>query len=374
MEYKVNHAGRDVLFLVDDIKNGYLKECAFNALKKFYSQFSPMRGAEIALTYRLTDHIDDFFNKDEDTILSESAKINSYQVFMTGHGNCFGYEFKNNRLSTVFYNLISPGRIDNNKSRVVSRSFLSNVENQIATMYSRGFLHGMQIKNLERGASFIHACSFAIGSNGYIVAATPGAGKSSLLLSMSFDDTLGARFISDDFACVDSRGYAHYIGRPMAIKSHQIQYFPRLKDRFDDMSVMQRLQWFTLKQRGLKRMASPSQIYGDNVTTDVAIRRAIYLTNHGKGTFCHEPMASAVFADLNANMLFSELYLGVEIVNHSLILPGRHLLPTADSFISDTRRTLNKIFENIPCELVKVPFRSDPRELLHYLKMEALIE
>jgi len=373
MEYKVNHAGKDVLFLVDDIKDRYLRACAFDALKRFYGHFSTGQEADIVLTYRLTDHIDDFFDNSKASIMSESAKINDYQVFMSGHGNRFGYEFKDDHLTTVYYSLISSGRIINNKSRAVSRAFLTNVETQIGAMYSRGFLHGLQIKNLEKGISFMHACSFAIGENGYVVAATPGAGKSSLLLSMIFDDNLNAKFISDDFACVDSKGNAHYIGRSMAIKSHQIQYFPLLKERFDDMSFMQRMQWFALKKKGLKRMGTPHQIFGENIATNVSVRRAIYLTNHNKNTFENEPMKAIEFADLNANMLFSELYLGMEIVNHSLILPGHHLLPTADHFISSTRDCLARIFMSIPCELVKVPFHSDPRELLKFLKSENLI-
>ena len=373
MEYKVNHAGKDVLFLVDDIEDSYLRRSAYEAIKNFYSQFSSKTDGEIVLTYRLTDHIDDFFNKDEEAIMSESAKINSNQVFANGHGNKFGYEFIDGKLTTIYYNLVSPSRMENNKSKATSRAFLSHVENQIAMMYSRGFLHGLQLKNLEEGASFMHACSFAVGDNGYIVAATPGAGKSSLLLSMSFDDDLHAKFISDDFACADVNAHAHFIGRSMAIKSHQIQYFPGLQSRFDDMSFWQKMQWFVLKKRGLKRMGTPGQIFGGNITTNMPVKRIIYLTNHNKDTFEHAPLPVADFADLNANMLFSELFLGMEIVNHSLILPGHHLLPTADKFISSTRQTLAKIFENTPCVLVKVPFRSDPRKLLEYLKNEKII-
>lgn len=374
MEYRVNHAGKDVVFSVDDINNAYLRACALAALKKFYGQFSPAKGGDIVLTYRLTDNLDRHFHTEACSIMSESAKINDTQVFMSGHGNKFGYEFTHDgHLSTIYYQLSSPGRVENNKSKAVSRAFQSNVESQIMTMYSRGFLHGLQLANLEHGASFMHACSFAVGDNGYIVAATPGAGKSSLLLAMSFDEEINARFISDDFACVDSAGHAHHIGRSMAIKSHQIQYFPGLKDRLEDMSSMQKLQWFLLKQKGLKRMATPEQIFKGCITTNIPVRRAIYLTNHNRDAFEHESMAAADFANLNANMLFSELFLGMEIVNHSLFLPGNHLLPTADKFIADTRKTLTDVFSNIPCELVKVPFRSDPRQLLEYLKAENLI-
>lgn len=374
MEYRVNHAGKDVVFRVDDINNDYLRHCTLAAIKKFYGQFSPANGGDSILTYRITDSLDRHFHAEVCSIMSESAKINDTQVFMSGHGNKFGYEFTDDgHLSTIYYQLSSPGRVENYKSRAVSRAFQSNVEAQIMTMYSRGFLHGLQLANLEHGASFMHACSFAVGDNGYIVAATPGAGKSSLLLAMSFDEGINTRFISDDFACIDSAGHAHFIGRSMAIKSHQIQYFPRLKDRLGDMSAMQKLQWFLLKQKGLKRMATPNQIFEGSITTDIPVKRAIYLTNHNHNTFEHTPMSGADFANLNANMLFSELFLGMEIVNHSLFLPGNHLLPTADKFISNTRKTLTDIFSTISCELVKVPFRSDPRRLLEYLKVENLI-
>lgn len=370
MEYKVNHAGKDVVFRVEDIRNEYLRNSTLKALEKFYKQFSSANNEEVTLTYRLTDHIHDFFRMDENVIMSESAKINSNQVFMTGHGNIFGYEYEKDKLKYIYYNITNPGLIENNTSKAKSRAYLSNVENQIMSMYSRGFLHGLQLKNLENGASFLHACSFSINGNGFLVAATPGAGKSSLLLSMAFDPELDVKFISDDFACVDKEGMAYHIGRSMAIKSHQIQYFPGLKDKLDDMTQMQKLQWFLLKKRGLKRMASPRQIFRDNIATNASIEKAIYVTNHNKDTFEMSTFSAEEFADLNANMLFSELYLGMEIVNRSLILPGHHLLTTADKFINNTRENLQSIFIDIPCILVKVPFRSDPRKLLQFLKSQ----
>lgn len=374
MEFKINHAGTDIIFCVDDIKDRYLQKSALKALKKFFCGFSHRRDTPgVLLSYRLTDHIDDFFKTDRPVIMSESAKINDYQMFISGHGNQFGYEFTDGRLTTLYYGLIPPSRIENNKSRAVSRSFESNVEAQISAMYSRGFLHGLQLISLSLGMSFMHACSFAIEDKGYIVAATPGAGKSSLLLAMSFDKALETNFISDDFSCIDKEGHIHYIGRPMAIKSHQIQYFPELKDKLNDMSLMQQLQWFILKQRGLKRMGTPQQIFGNRVTTDIPVHKAFYLTNHNCESFSHEAMSPETFANLNANMLFSELFLGIETMNHALILPGNNLMPSVDRFISETRRILTDIFQSIPCELVKVPFRSDPRKLLRYLKSEALI-
>lgn len=373
MEYRINHAGKDVVFSVDDISDNYLRKCALKAIEKFYSQFSCSSGNDAVLTFRFTDHIQDIFRMEGEVVMSESAKINQNQVFMNGHGNKLGYEYEDGKLKYIYYNLTNPGKIDNNKSKAKSRAYLSNVENQIGSMYTRGFLHGLQLKNLEEGTSFMHACSFSVNNNGYIVAATPGAGKSSLLLSMSFDPDLQVKFISDDFSCVDKEGNAYHIGRSMAIKSHQIQYFPGLKYKLDDMSQIQKLQWFLLKKKGLKRMATPHQIFGENITTAVPVKKAIYLTNHNKDSFEFSPMSHEEFADLNSNMLFSELFLGMEIVNRSLILPGHHLIPTADKFISKTREILGSIFSNTPCVLVKVPFRSDPRDLLNFLKSNDII-
>lgn len=376
MDYRVNHAGMDVVFKTGDIQDNYLQECVVKALQCFYGHFLQNNDQKpIALTYRLTDHIDDFFDrKAKNVVLSESAKMNDYQCFVSGHGDTFGYEFRDGKLETVYYSVYSPGKVSNNKHRAISRNFTSNVENQIASMYSRGFLHPLQIVNLQNGGSFLHACGFAIGANGYIVAATPGAGKSSLLLSLSFTDKVDAQFISDDFSCVDANGCAHEIGRAMAIKSHQIQYFPGLKNRLKNMSFLQKMQWFVLRKRGLKRLASPEEIFSDRITTNKKVKGIVYLTNHGKDTFEHSSMLVADFADLNANMLFSELFLGMEIVNRALIIPGYKNLPTADYFIAQTRETLKQIFTDTPCTLVKVPFRSDPRQAMEYLLDKHIIE
>lgn len=376
MDYRINHAGMDVVFKTEDIQNSYLRGCVVNALQRFYGHFlQNVNHKAIALTYRLTDHIDDLFDKKADNVvMSESAKMNDYQCFVSGHGNNFGYEFRDGKLMTVYYNVYSPGKVSNNKHYATSRNFTSNVESQIASMYSRGFLHPLQIVNLQNGGSFLHACGFALGENGYIVAATPGAGKSSLLLSMSFSDSVNAQFISDDFSCVDAKGYAHQIGRAMAIKSHQIQYFPGLKYRLKDMPLMQKIQWFTLRKRGLKRLAAPEEIFPNRITTNKKVKGIIYLTNHGKDTFEHSSMSVSEFADLNANMLFSELYLGMEIVNRALIIPGYKNVPTADNFIVQTRDVLMRIFADTSCTLVKVPFRSDPRQAMEYLLVNHIIE
>lgn len=369
MDYRINHAGMDVVFKMDDIRSIELRKCVKDALQRFYGHFLQNSGnVPIALTYRMTDHIRDMFDENaQNIVMSESARINDYQCFFSGHGNHFGYEFEEGRLVTVYYQINYPGKLSNEKNKAISRDFISKVEAQIAGMYSRGFLHPLQIINLQNGASFLHACSFALGENGYIVAATPGAGKSSLLLSMAFSDEIRSQFISDDFSCVDANGYAHEIGRAIAIKSHQIQYFPKLKDRLKDMSFLQKAQWFLLKQRGLKRLAAPEDLFSGLITTNKKVKGIVYLTNHSKNTFEHHDMPVSEFADLNANMLFSELYLGMEVVNHALIIPGYKNVPTADHFISLTRTTLEKIFADVPCILVKVPFRSDPRQALQYL-------
>lgn len=376
MGYRINHAGMDVVFKTEDIQNSYLQECVVNALQRFYGHFlQNVDHKTITLTYRFTDHVNDHFDKKaNNVVMSESAKMNDYQCFFSGHGNSFGYEFRDGKLVTVYYSVYSPGKVANNKHYATSRDFTSNVENQIASMYSRGFLHPLQIVNLQNGGSFLHACGFALGENGYIVAATPGAGKSSLLLSMSFSDSVNAQFISDDFSCVDANGYAHQIGRAMAIKSHQIQYFPGLKYRLKEMSFIQKMQWFTLRKRGLKRLAAPEEIFANRITTNKMVKGIIYLTNHGKDTFEHSSMSVSDFANLNANMLFSELYLGMEIVNRALIIPGYKNVPTADNFIVQTRDVLKKIFTDTPCTLVKVPFRSDPRQAMEYLLDNHIIE
>lgn len=373
--YRINHAGIDVIFKVEDIKDNYLRKVAFEAIKDFYQNYSPaLNTVETAITYRFTDHINDFFIMDDSTVMSEYAKKNGTQMFMSGHGNCFGYEFKDGHLTTIYYNLKSPGPISNNTNKAKTRNFISSVEQQIALFYSRGYLHGLQLINLNKGISFLHACSFAINQNGYLVAATPGAGKSSLLLSLCFEKDINASFIADDFSCVDKKGAAHFVGRPMAIKSHQIQYFPQLQSVLNDMPFMQKLQWFLIKKRGLSYQGLPKKLFGDRIASNMPLKKAIYLTNHNKPTFEHMPISSDEFADLNANMLFSELFLGIEIMNHALILPGKHLLPTVDQFIKSTRDVISKIFKDIPCELVTVPFRSDPRELLKFLKDEKIIE
>lgn len=373
MSFFINHAGKSVKFDTEHINNKYLTECTEKALHKLFGYFLPADGKEVVMTFVFTDHILDFFKDGPDSIKSEGAMINPTQTFAAGHGNSFLYEFEEGKLTKVYYSLSVPSKYQNEKNRAVSREFISNVESQVNMFYTRGYLNSLQQLNISNGWSYLHACSFCFNGNAYVVTATPGAGKSSLLLSMCFNDNVDLDFISDDFSLIDDKAHAHQIGRAMAIKSHQIQYFPGMKDKLQNMSKMQKMQWFLLKQKGLKRLAAPSELFGDHITTDKPVKKIFYLTNHGKNTFEHEDFTVEEFARLNANMLFSELYLGMEIFNRALILPGNKNLNNVGEFIEGTRKNLCEIFKDTPCTLVKVPFRSDPRILLDYLLKNNLI-
>ena len=374
MSYSINHIGKKIVFDTSLITNDYLRESADKALRKLFGFFLPSESEEVYLTFVFTDHLMDCFRADEQSIMSETARVNATQAFMTGHGDGFGYEFDNGRLQKVYFQLNAPTHIENNKRKALSRDFLSVVQQQINSFYTRGYLVGIQQANTTDGHSFLHACSFAIGGKGYVVAATPGAGKSSLLLSLRFAENLDFNFISDDFSSIDSKGCAHQIGRAMAVKSHQLQYFPQLAEVVANMSKMQRLQWFFLKQKGLKYMASPQELFGNRIATNIPVHKVFYLTNHGKNTFEHESMSIDEFARLNANMLFSELYLGMEIFNHALILPNHPDMNTVSQFIEKSRENIKQSLKGVECTLVKVPFRSDPRNLLKYLLEQRLVE
>ena len=373
--YSINHMGWSAVFDTSAIENSWLRKCADKAIEKLFCHFLLSDSKNVAMTFVFTDNLTRHFRMGENVIMSENARANDNQIFMTGHGNRFGYEFDAvGRLSKVYFELSAPTKINNAKNKAISRAFLSSVEAQVVSFYTRGYLNSMQQANISDGCSYLHACSFCVGDEGYVVAATPGAGKSSLLLSMRFAEGLeNFRFISDDFSAIDTQGHAHQIGRAMAMKSHQLLYFPQLESVVQNMSKMQRLQWFLLKRQGLKYMLTPEELFGEQITTDKPVKHLFYLTNHGKDTIEHEPLAVEEFARLNANMLFSELYLGMEIFNHALMLPHVHLANNVAEFIEGSRRNIEKCFAGSECTLIKVPFRSDPRKVLEYMRNQKLI-
>lgn len=375
MTYSINHLGRSVVFDTVHIKDKYLRETTNAAIEKLFCHFLPSQSDDVVLTFYFTDSLDKHYRKEDNQVMSENAKANSSQIFMSGHGNKFGYEFgQGGRLEKVYYQICAPSRIHNNMSRAKSRAFLSAVEAQVISFYTRGYLNSIQQVNISDGGSYLHACSFAIGNEGYVVAATPGAGKSSLLLSLRFADNIADfKFISDDFSAIDTNGHAHQIGRAMAMKSHQLQYFPQLESVVQNMSKIQKLQWFLLKRQGLKYMLTPEELFGNKITTDVPVKHLIYLTNHGKDTIEAETMSISEFARLNSNMLFSELYLGMEIFNHVLMLPNVNLVGNVADFINNTRQNIEKCLDGCECSLVKVPFRSDPRKVLESMQRISLI-
>lgn len=374
MELTINHAGKRIDFDFSTVQDETLRALVEQAAKKLYGYFLPAKSNESFVTICFSDHIADYIDHTEECIQSETATMNSHQALVGGHGEHILYDYENGHLRRIFFEVVRPSKFANEKSRATSRAFLSAVEQKVNSFYTRGYLCGMQQVNIEKGYSYMHACSFSIGGNAYLVAATPGAGKSSLLLSMCFNDAVKADFISDDFSLISPDGHAHQIGRSMAIKSHHIQYFPGMEERLQGMTRWQRMQWFLLRQKGLKRFAAPAELFGEHITSDRPIRKVFYLTNHNQPTFVHEEMSITDFAELNANMLFSELYLGMEISNHALILPGHKNVMRVNEFIERTQANILSCLKDVPCTLVKVPFRSDPRDLLKYLLEQKLIE
>ena len=113
-------------------------------------------------------------------------------------------------------------------------------------------------------------------------------------------------------------------------------------------------------------MLTPEELFGNKITTDVPVKHLIYLTNHGKDTIESEKLSVTEFARLNANMLFSELYLGLEIFNHVQMLPNVNLVGNVADFINNTRQNIEKCLNGCECTLVMVPFISDPRIVLEY--------
>lgn len=374
MSFAINHMGKRVVFDTSAIKHKYLRKCADKAIEKLFCHFLPTDNEETIMTFVFTDNMNKHFRQVGEVIMSENARANSNQVFVTGHGNSIGFEFNDTGcLYIVYYELTVPSHVENFANRPKSRAFLSSIEAQVVSFYTRGFLNSLQQANILNGASFLHACSFSIGDNAYVVSATPGAGKSSLLLSFRFASNLDFEFIADDFSAIDKDGHAHQIGRAMAMKSHQLQYFPQLESAVQNMSQVQRLQWFLLKKKGLKYMLAPEELFGDKIASDKKVKNVLFLTNHSKDIIEHEPMGLDEFARLNANMLFSELYLGMEIINHALILPHVHLMDNVGEFIEESRQNIENSLAGCDCVMVKVPFREDPRRVLDYLLCHNLI-
>ena len=63
-------------------------------------------------------------------------------------------------------------------------------------------------------------------------------------------------------------------------------------------------------------MLTPTELFGDNIVSDLPLKHCIYLTNHNKDVLEHKPISVTVYAYHNVNLLFSELYLGMKIFNY----------------------------------------------------------
>ena len=153
MSLSINHVGRRVCFDFTTVRDSDLRLLVEQAAQKLYGYFLPSESQEPFVTICYTDHISDYFDsKSEECIQSETAQMNSHQALVGGHGDRLLYDYEGGRLCRLFFEVNMPSRFANEKNRATSRAFMSAVEQQVNSFYTRGYLCGMQQVNIEQVA------------------------------------------------------------------------------------------------------------------------------------------------------------------------------------------------------------------------------
>lgn len=375
MQLEINHGGYKVILSINCSKNKFFEKRIENALFKQFGHFLKATDNEkVIIEFVFTDNVNKHFLSGKDSIRTESAWINEdrTQYLTSGHGNKMMIQRRANEYAKLYYEINIPTKKNWTNNRFLSRDFYDNIDRQIAMFYTRGYLTNLHLLQLKNELTFLHGASFAKGNDAFLLTATPGAGKSSLLIALSQKDK-EVHFIADDITLLDRNGCVHNINRPLSLKSHHRDLFDNLENVFESMSLAQKIQWKLLKKKGLSYRVKPDVLFGENITTNKRLKRAIYLCNTTSIDFSTSIISESDYALLNANMIFSELMLGFEILNRLAVLPNCDVDFMPNEIINNTKSVIEKALTGIECVLVKVPYRSHPNKLFQFLLDNKLI-
>ncbi|TXC63386.1 hypothetical protein [Sphingosinicella ginsenosidimutans] len=205
--------------------------------------------------------------------------------------------------STVVRQLIRP--IDhsyNDVWRRISKRFYYVVFNQ-----------ALQLHQLQRGQTLVHASSCANRDGALLLMAWGGIGKTSSLIQLLNEGSW--QFLSDDLGIIDREGQLFRSPLKMQIYPYSLAGEDELsRGLMRGRSIMDRAQWVARRRllgpKSVRRRVHPEDLFGkDRGAVSAPVTRAIMLrrSNVSQCVFRAMPIASA--AEMSAHILEYELQL-----------------------------------------------------------------
>ena len=242
---------------------------------------------------------------------------------------------------------------------------------------AKDFVHGVlgylvQVVNLGRGTSYLHASSFAKEGWGVALIAWRGIGKTDAMVKLVNEH--GWKYLSDDVAVIGPPRTLSRSARFIQLNAYNLVGDEVLTRRiFGDRLTWNRWAWAFRKQRygggGVRRRMSAEALFGaEAVAHSAALDVPIILERADVTAFGNQPLSTGELAARAAHILLMELGAAVEISSALKAFAPSFPLPGPDEFLRQTTAVLEDRFRGLGARRIRVPLDTTSGALADYLQ------
>ncbi len=241
---------------------------------------------------------------------------------------------------------------------------------------AKDFVYGVlgylaQIVNLERGTSYLHACSFEREGRGIALIAWRGIGKTTAMLKLVNEH--GWKYLSDDLAVVGPPQTLSRSAQRIQLYAYNLADEELLTQRvFSRRTYWDRSAWAFRKWRyglaGVRRRVAAEDLFGVHAIAESApLVDPVLMERADIGDFECEPMPASELARRAAHIMLTELSPFVEISAALKAFDPSIGLPAPDLFLARTVAVLDARFAGLKPRRIRVPIDAKPAALAAYL-------
>ena len=248
------------------------------------------------------------------------------------------------------------------KLEVLAKNFIYNIFDYI-----------MHLRLLQYKRAFIHGSSLVKNSQGIMFLGWGGAGKTSLLIKVMYDEE-GWRFLSDDLSILDENSIAYLNSKLLQIYAYNTKGNSKLLNRFlSNVSLFNKGNWYYKLYKhgpkGVRRRLSPEFIFGkENIANQGIITKVLFLQRASTSNFKIVNAKPKYIAEKSAHIIIEELnpFLKYSNILHSF---GQKIdFPTSCEILQKSKEVYLNAFKSKECYFLFVPNEAGPSELHDFIK------
>ena len=228
-----------------------------------------------------------------------------------------------------------------------------------------------QIEGLRLGQSYVHASAIARDGAAAVLAAWGGVGKTSAMLNLVRDH--GWSYLADDLVAVDDAGTVYRSPKRIQVYAYNLEGQAPLADALmHGRTRLDRLAWTLHRARngpkGVRRRVAPDALFpASRVAATGSIADVLLLERCDVASLAIEPMDVEVVADRCAVTLLHELQPYTEIAFALAAAGTPAALPIPTELAAASRAVLQRAFSAARVRCVRIPLRTSPGDLTHFL-------